>query len=82
MCILHYVFMFVILHNKKYFLQRLYIFLRCFFTLEIREKLQNVKLWGIDGKIEGVKNNYSSHRMTNSQSLYNPMHYIVIRIAK
>ena len=53
MCILDYVFTFVILHNIKYFLRRLYIFLRSFFVSEIRQNLRNVKLRCIDGKIEG-----------------------------
>ena len=53
MCILHYVFTFVILHNIKYFLRWLYIFLRSLFTSEIRQNLRNVKLRCIDGKIVG-----------------------------
>ena len=63
MCILDYVFTFVILHNIKYFLRRLYIFLRSLFTSEIKKNLRNVNLRCIDGKIEGVKNNYFSPRM-------------------
>ena len=70
MCILDYVFTFVILHNIKYFLQRLDILLRSLFSLEIRQNLRNVKLRCIDSKIEGVKNNYSSPRVTNSATLY------------
>ena len=53
MYILHYVFTFVILHNIKYFLRRLYIFLRSLFMSEIRQNLRNVKLQCIGGKIEG-----------------------------
>ena len=53
MYILHYIFMFVILHNIKYFLWRLYIFLRSLFMLEIRQNLRNVKLRCIGGKTEG-----------------------------
>ena len=53
MHILHYFFTFVILHNKKYFLRRLYIFLRSLLTSEIRQNLQNVKLQCTGDKIEG-----------------------------
>ena len=71
MDVLHYIFTFVILHNIKYFLRRLYIFLRSLFASKIRQNLRNVKLRCIDGKIKGgVKNNYSSPRVTNSATLY------------
>ena len=52
MYILHYVFIFVILLNIKYFLQRVDIFLHSLFMYEIRHNLRNVKIRCIDVKIE------------------------------
>ena len=53
MYVLHYVFIFVILRNIKYFLRRVHIFLRSLFMYEVRENLRNVKIRCIDVKIEG-----------------------------
>ena len=63
------------LHNIKYFLRRLYIFLRSLFVSEIRQNLRNIKLRCIDGKIEGeeVKNNYSSPRVTKLNCMVGPL---------